>query len=102
MNSESTGTWPRVILFGDSLTEQAFSPHGTWGALLADALRRRADVINRGFSGYTSRDFRELLPSIVTPDGMSGAVAATVFLGTNDAKDPEIARWWVPVDEYKV
>lgn len=70
---------------------------------MADALQGRADVIVRGFSGYTSRNFRALLPSIVTPDVLSGAVAATIFLGANDANDPEIDRWHaVPLKEYKV
>ena len=40
----------RVVLFGDSLTQRSFAPGG-WGARVADASVRRADVINRGYSG---------------------------------------------------
>ena len=49
--------WPRVVLIGDSLTQQG-GRAGGWVALLAEALERKCDVINRGFSGYTTRTIR--------------------------------------------
>lgn len=45
---------PTVVLFGDSLTQFSFS-EGGWGAGMADAYQRRADVLNRGLSGYNTR-----------------------------------------------
>ena len=51
----SSLTWPRVFLFGDSLTQYAFGSEGGWAAMLADKLQRKADVVNRGFSGYNTR-----------------------------------------------
>lgn len=42
----------QFILFGDSITRQAFSPglSFSFGAALSDAYARRLDVINRGLS----------------------------------------------------
>ena len=51
--SVSRKAWPRVVVIGDSITEQG-SRSGGWGALLAEALTRKCDVINRGFGGYNT------------------------------------------------
>eukprot|EP00397_Hematodinium_sp_SG-2012_P062470 GEMP01084428.1.p1 GENE.GEMP01084428.1~~GEMP01084428.1.p1 ORF type:complete len:217 (+),score=42.22 GEMP01084428.1:72-722(+) len=54
--AECVQTPPEIILFGDSITQQSFSiDNGGWGARLSDHFSRRADVLNRGFSGYTTR-----------------------------------------------
>mmetsp|Transcript_15966 Transcript_15966/g.26087 ORF Transcript_15966/g.26087 Transcript_15966/m.26087 type:complete len:238 (+) Transcript_15966:2452-3165(+) len=55
---------------------------------------RRADVLNRGFSGYNSRWAKEILDRIGTDD----LCLATVLLGANDAQD---GAQNVPVEEYK-
>ena len=59
-SSSSFRIRPSIILFGDSITEQGFglpsdAVHFGWASLLAADYARRADVFNRGFSGYTSR-----------------------------------------------
>ena len=70
---------------------------------LSDHLQRRCDVVNRGFSGYTSRHILSHLDAIATPDLLDGAVCATVFIGANDANDEEVnPHQHVPVNEYKV
>ena len=79
-----------MVLLGDSLTELSFSEEGCWGSLLANSLRRRADVVVRGFRGYTSQDFLRRLPWIVDGELMRGVAAATLLLGTNDAKKGKI------------
>jgi hypothetical protein len=43
----------QIVLFGDSITQRSFSVGG-WGARLAHDYMRKADVLNRGFSGYNS------------------------------------------------
>ena len=59
--------------------------------------------MNRGFSGYTSRHLRSLLPRILSRDLVDGAVAATLFIGANDANDKDMnPQQYVPVEEYKV
>lgn len=42
------------MLFGDSITEEAFG-EGGWGAHLANHYSRSADVVLRGYSGYNTR-----------------------------------------------
>jgi lysophospholipase L1-like esterase len=93
---------PVVALFGDSITQQGFGVNGNigWAALLAAAYTRRADVLNRGFSGYNTNFALELLPRVFGPlepsqsstssssdesDSSSGMLFCTVFFGANDA-----------------
>ncbi|MFS7910789.1 putative SGNH hydrolase superfamily [Helianthus anomalus] len=45
---------PQFILFGDSITELSFKSGG-WGASLTDTYSRKADILVRGYDGYTSR-----------------------------------------------
>ena len=57
--------YPRVLLFGDSLTQYSFGYDGGWGAMLADRLQRRADVVVRGYSGYNTRWCRIVLDQVI-------------------------------------
>ncbi|CAG0925223.1 unnamed protein product, partial [Notodromas monacha] len=94
-------TWPKVVLFGDSLTQYSMNPNHGWATILAHSLQRRCDVIVRGFSGYNTIDARHLLPRIANT--FDGPVAAVViFLGTNDAADAvQNVRQHVPLEEYR-
>ncbi|EFJ51849.1 hypothetical protein VOLCADRAFT_79531 [Volvox carteri f. nagariensis] len=106
---------PRIILFGDSLTERSFDNPEGWGSSLASFYVRRADVVNRGMSGYNTRWAMETLPYVfgptLTPGVPSPTAAservmfATVFFGANDAARLEgpshSARQHVPLDEYR-
>jgi hypothetical protein len=47
------GSRPQILLFGDSITQHAAGRYG-WATELAEVYSRKADVINRGFSGYNS------------------------------------------------
>lgn len=102
----------KIVLFGDSITQQSFSAAGFgWGAHVADRYQRRADVINRGFSGYNTDWF---LRYAATDEGRAdlfdhgGGAAeaevrlATVFFGANDASDPALnERQHVPLGTYR-
>mmetsp|Transcript_3733 Transcript_3733/g.5219 ORF Transcript_3733/g.5219 Transcript_3733/m.5219 type:complete len:308 (+) Transcript_3733:62-985(+) len=91
---------PRIVLFGDSLTQQGFSAeHHGWASQLADLYQRRCDVINRGFSGYNSRWNKLMLPQIF-PASDPSPLLITIFLGANDAA-LEGAPQHVPVEEYE-
>lgn len=95
---------PVVALFGDSITQQGFGVNGNlgWASLVAAAYTRRADVLNRGFSGYNTNHALELLPRVFGPleqspssssssdgsDSSSGMLLCTVFFGANDATLP--------------
>lgn len=98
-----------ILCIGDSITEygshvgvcstvprpnlvRAGSPSGSeaehgpgWVTLLARdyGWTRRADVLNRGFGGYTTRYILKDL-SLILPGDASSVVAAMVMLGSND------------------
>jgi len=94
---------PKIILFGDSLTQQGFGVDGSvgWAGLLSQAYTRRADVFNRGFSGYNTRHCIELIPRVFGDDtNQQDVLFCTVFLGANDAALPG-ERQHVPIDEYE-
>jgi len=94
--------WPRVLLFGDSLTQYAFSDEGCWGALLADKLQRRVDVVNRGFSGYNTRWCRMLIDQVFSDESPERLACVVILLGSNDAADPEVLeQTHVPLTEYE-
>ena len=71
--------------------------------MLSDQLTCRVDVINRGYSGWTTNFFRQVMGSILDKRLFKGSEAVTLFLGANDAclrdKAPTLH---VPLDEYKV
>ncbi|GAB5570068.1 isoamyl acetate-hydrolyzing esterase 1 homolog [Prionailurus iriomotensis] len=93
--------WPRVLLFGDSITQFSFQ-QGGWGASLADKLVRKCDVLNRGFSGYNTRWAKIILPRLIKKGtGLDSPVAVTIFFGANDsALKDENPKQHVPLDEY--
>lgn len=94
---------PKFWLFGDSITERASGPTG-WGTLLGHYHSRKADVLNRGYSGYNSKHALAMLRqfSDIQPAGASfNHVLVTIFFGANDACDRDIAWQGVPLPEYE-
>jgi isoamyl acetate esterase len=59
---------PSILCFGDSITQYGYgtieSDHIGWISLLSSAYTRRCDVLNRGYSGYNTRDAIQILPYI--------------------------------------
>ncbi|KAK9132023.1 hypothetical protein Scep_011551 [Stephania cephalantha] len=100
---------PKIVLFGDSITEESFR-EGGWGAALANHFTRTADVVLRGYSGYNTRWALRAIERVLGAEGVGGGgggegvVAVTVFFGANDAAvhDRVSAFQHVPVDEYKL
>ena len=97
-----------VVLFGDSLTQQGwYSEHSRnegWAARLANAYSRKADVLNRGLSGYNTRWALQALGPMFPADAAAPQPdLVTVFFGANDAALPDraCARQHVPVEEYR-
>jgi lysophospholipase L1-like esterase len=102
---------PAIVLFGDSITQQGFGHEGRvgWASLLAADYSRRADVLNRGFSGYNTEMAVDLLPSIFgspapplknnNNDDKNGILFCTVFFGANDAA-LKGERQHVPIQDY--
>ncbi|KAK2533918.1 Iah1 [Columba guinea] len=93
--------WPRVVLFGDSITEHSFQGSG-WGAFLSERLVRKCDVVNRGFSGYNTRWAKLILPRLITKStGAESTVAVTIFFGANDSALKDLnPKQHVPLEEY--
>jgi lysophospholipase L1-like esterase len=89
---------PRILLMGDSITQQSFMPGG-WGAAVADWYSRRADVVNRGFSGYNTRWVRHHKEEAAVSIPAGGPIIwGTLFLGANDAAGNHQN---VPLEEYE-
>ncbi|CAH1774789.1 unnamed protein product [Owenia fusiformis] len=94
--------WPQVILFGDSITQFNYGNDGCWGALLADQLVRKCDVVNRGFSGYNTRWNKVILPRIIQKENASNIAVFVLFLGANDSNKAELnPMQHVPLTEFK-
>ena len=92
---------PAILLFGDSITQFSFGEAGVrsgWGSLLSSAYQRRADVFNRGFSGYNTRHALELVPRVFGSCD-SGYLFCTLFFGANDAA-LRGERQHIPIEEY--
>ena len=62
---------------------------------------RKCDVINRGYSGYTSRMLVKILPEILQQESFPASInLAIILIGSNDAVIPELDKRAVPVEEY--
>ena len=90
------GERPAIVLLGDSLTQYGFGPEG-WASRLAHRYQRRADVLNRGYSGYTSRWLLAAPSAAAVPHAR--VLLTVIWLGANDAA-PKSARCHVPLDEF--
>ncbi len=98
-----SGTWGRVyskvVLLGDSLTQWSFSPGG-WGARMADYFQRRADIFNRGFSGYNTEWMKQILPELLPTKGSTSDIFTLLF-GANDSSLPDLnPQQHVPLSAY--
>jgi lysophospholipase L1-like esterase len=102
----ATGKRAKIVLFGDSITQMSFSASdGGWGAYIADRYQRRADVYNRGFSGYNTDWFLKYASTDAGKADLfehEGVKLCTIFFGANDASDHEHnRRQHVPLEDYK-
>ena len=97
----------QFILFGDSITQQSFSPDnhiGYLGPTLSDAYVRRLDVINRGFSGYNTTQALQVLPRFMPSPQHAQVTFMTIFFGANDARLPNTPGGpdqHVPLEQFK-
>lgn len=90
--------YAQIVLFGDSITQFGFSlSEDGWCAAVASHFQRRADIINRGFSGYNTRWAKALLPNIVDRDNIPHVIM--IFFGANDAALNDHQH--VPLSEYR-
>jgi len=89
----------KFLLFGDSLTFHGGAEEGGWAARLCRAYTGKADVVCRGFSGYTSRWGCEFADRVLL--GHQDVGVAVIWFGANDAMlSCTGSKHFVPVDEY--
>ncbi len=103
----------QFLLFGDSITQQAFSQEipasetrecGFLGPALSDVYVRRLDIINRGLSGYNTRQALKVLPQVIPTPEVARLRFLTIFFGANDARLPNTPpnpQQHVPAQEFK-
>ncbi|KAH7951327.1 hypothetical protein HPB52_008000 [Rhipicephalus sanguineus] len=92
--------WPRIYLFGDTLTQSSFNIGG-WGSVIAEHFSRRCDVLSRGLCGYNTRAWRHALPLVLGPEDARSVAALVLMMGTSDCADPrDPEATHVPLDEY--
>jgi lysophospholipase L1-like esterase len=91
---------PKILLLGDSLTQTSFEG---WGASLANQYQRRADVINRGMSGYNTRWYLRYAQDVgMFSDKVDeDVILVTLFFGANDSALKDLDAKHVPVPEYE-
>lgn len=77
----------KVLVIGDSITERGYIIENCgWVAGLAAWYQRSTDVVNRGFSGYTSFLLNAVLPIILPKEVIRrDIIMSTIFLGANDS-----------------
>ncbi|KAI1816819.1 SGNH hydrolase [Poronia punctata] len=98
--------YQQVVLFGDSLfqgssdVQDGFSFQGA----LQHFCMRRLDVVNRGLSGYNTKNALQVLPQIFLPPSRTTPPIKylLVLFGANDACLPiPTSSQGVPIDQYK-
>jgi lysophospholipase L1-like esterase len=88
----------KIICFGDCITEMGTSVELRGFILqLADRYARRADVLARGFSGYTTNEGRTILERAVLDEQPDFVV---MLFGANDSVLPGQIQH-VPLDRYR-
>ncbi|KAK9474586.1 SGNH hydrolase-type esterase domain-containing protein [Dipodascopsis tothii] len=96
--------YKKIVLFGDSQFERSSNPalEFSFTSALSNAFARRADVLNRGVSGYNTEwlvdQFRRIVHEL-TPVAADVALVV-VWIGTNDACLADTPHH-VPLDRYK-
>lgn len=92
---------PKFLCLGDSITEYGADATG-WVTALQLRYVRKLDVVNRGCSGYNTRWFLELLPSLLSQRTTveSPLLLTIVLFGSNDSASKGEAQY-VPIGEYE-
>lgn len=97
--TKSKFTLPKLLLFGDSITQLSFSQIDGFSIspALATDYQRKLDLVVRGFRGYTSRAAKHVAPVVF--DTLSDVKLLVLFFGTNDAS--QLPELHVEIDEYR-
>ncbi|KAJ5103138.1 Esterase SGNH hydrolase-type subgroup [Penicillium argentinense] len=79
--------YDQFIIFGDSITQQSYNQGMGfgWGAQLQEVYSRKLDIINRGFSGYTTANAIKILDQFFPSPQTANVRLMTIFFGANDS-----------------
>ena len=89
----------KILLFGDSITEFAYTTAPfSLGAGLSNVYTRKLDILHRGYAGYNSRWAIKVLKDILNDPTSKDIVIATIFFGANDSCLGGEQK--VPLEEY--
>lgn len=93
--------WPKITLFGDSLTRRAFDvENGCWGSMLANKVGDYFDVDARGFAGYNTRWALDMMPKLFPRAYLDQVELFVLLFGHNDSWEASNPLH-CPVDEYE-
>jgi len=97
---------PKIVLFGDSITQKSFTLNG-WGSSLVNKYARNADVVLRGYSGFNTRCAVHLLDKVIEGIDKDSSCLFIIGFGANDAVIPSAVEdddptkcQHVPLDEF--
>ncbi|KAF0701250.1 Aste57867_8244 [Aphanomyces stellatus] len=97
------GSIPSILFLGDSNTELASYPEtlGFQVQFTKDYIRK-ADIINRGHSGWNTHDWVDNLQRLVADWSPKPPSLVVIMMGSNDAALPDGWNHWqhVPLDTY--
>ncbi|CCD55259.1 putative gdsl lipase acylhydrolase family protein [Botrytis cinerea BcDW1] len=93
--------YDQFILFGDSITECSNEPDGfSFASAIQNAYARKLDVINRGFSGYTTNHALEILPEFFPSPSQAKVRLLLIFFGANDLNRGLSTKEHVPLPQF--
>lgn len=78
-----SAVYPKIVLWGDSITQYGYESPSGYASLLSDAYQRRVDVVARGLAGYNTRWALPLMEPVLQSLG-DKFEAISIFFGTND------------------
>lgn len=82
--------WPKVLLYGDSITKRAREiDNGPWASLIGNELASFCDVDVRGFDGYNSKWALQLMPQFFPRSYLDKVEIFIPFFGHNDSWSAE-------------
>ncbi|XP_075637947.1 GDSL esterase/lipase CPRD49-like isoform X2 [Castanea sativa] len=92
---------PQFVLFGSSIAQLSYSNDG-WGAILADRYALKADILLRGYNGWTPRHALQVLDQVFPKDAAVQPSLVIVYFGGNDSMlaHPSGLSPHVPLPEY--
>ncbi|KAJ5812309.1 GDSL-like lipase/Acylhydrolase family domain-containing protein [Penicillium riverlandense] len=97
-------TSDKIILFGDSLTEQSWNQEFLFN--ISPALQheyfRKLQIVTHGYGGYNSEHARHILEPMLDAETAGGSRIRllVIFFGTNDAVEAANTRQHIPMQRY--